>query len=206
MNGQSKALINLIRGWPNPALLPTAQIKAAANKVLSDPDLSSQGLLYGPLPGNKPLRVQLAAWLTRFYKPERPIGWERICISSGASQNLACILQVFSDPIYTRNIWMVSPTYFLACRVFEDSGFHGRLKAVPEDEDGINIDYLRKGLQQSEREATAKGNTKPVYLRTRFVPFRSLGTPSLTRLTVTEASTAVEQNLPAHHLCSAYIC
>ena len=162
MNGHSKALINLLRGWPNPGLLPKTQLRAAAAKVLSDPDLSSEGLLYGPLPGNESLRVQLAAWLTRFYKPEISIGWERICISGGASQNLACILQVFSDPIFTRNIWMVSPTYFLACRIFEDSGFTGRMKGVPEDDDGIDVEYLRKGLKQSEREAESNGNNKPV--------------------------------------------
>ncbi|MCJ1379595.1 hypothetical protein MMC17_002697 [Xylographa soralifera] len=162
MNGHSKALINLLRGWPNSGLLPKAQLRRATAKVLSDPDLSSEGLLYGPLPGNKSLRVELAAWLTRFYKPEQSIEWERICISGGASQNLACILQVFSDPVFTRNIWMVSPTYFLACRIFEDSGFIGRLKRVPEDDDGIDIEYLRRGLQQSERDAESNGNSKPI--------------------------------------------
>ncbi|MCJ1436591.1 hypothetical protein MMC27_005971 [Xylographa pallens] len=162
MNGHSKALINLLKGWPNAGLLPKAQLRTATAKVLSDPDLSSEGLLYGPLLGNKSLRVELAAWLTRFYKPERSIEWERICISGGASQNLACILQVFSDPVFTRNIWMVSPTYFLACRVFEDSGFIGRLKGVPEDNDGIDIEYLRKGLEQSERDAKSNGNSKPM--------------------------------------------
>ncbi|MCJ1285821.1 hypothetical protein MMC26_005162 [Xylographa opegraphella] len=162
MNGHSKALINLLRGWPNAGLLPKAQFRTATAKLLSDPDLSSEGLLYGPLPGIKSLRVELAAWLTRFYKPERSIEWERICISGGASQNLACILQVFSDPVFTRNIWMVSPTYFLACRIFEDSGFVGRLKRVPEDDDGIDIDYLRRGLQQSERDAQSNGNSKPM--------------------------------------------
>ena len=165
MNGNSKTLINLLRGWPNPGLLPKAQLGRATAKVLSDPDLSSEGLLYGPLPGNKSLRVELAAWLTRFYKPEHSIEWERICISGGASQNLACVLQVFSDPVFTRNIWMVSPTYFLACRIFEDSGFKGKLRGVPEDDDGIDIEYLRRGLQQSEHDAGLNGNRKPVSLR-----------------------------------------
>ena len=165
MNGHSKALINLLRGWPNPGLLPKAQLRTATAKVLSDPDLSSEGLLYGPLPGNKSLRVELAAWLTRFYKPDRSIEWERICISGGASQNLACILQVYTDPVFTRNIWMVSPTYFLACRIFEDAGFMGRLRGVPEDDDGISIEYLRRGLQQSEHDAESNGNSKPVSFR-----------------------------------------
>lgn len=56
---------------------------------------------------------------------------------------------------------MVSPTYFLACRIFEDSGFHGRLRSVPEDEEGVDINYLRKALRQSEVKARAEGNTQP---------------------------------------------
>ncbi|MCJ1247091.1 hypothetical protein MMC30_004302 [Trapelia coarctata] len=161
MNGKSKALINLLRGWPNPALLPHAQIKAAAAKALSDANVFVPGLLYGPDAGYEPLREELAEWLTTFYKPERVIGPERICITGGASQNLACILQVYSDPIFTRNVWMVSPTYFKACAIIEDSGFQGRLRSVPEDEQGIDIEFLRKGLQQSERQAALEGNLKP---------------------------------------------
>ena len=57
---------------------------------------------------------------------------------------------------------MVSPTYFLACRIFEDSGFHGKLKSVPEDAEGVDLDFLRKGLMRSEEEATRAGNDKPV--------------------------------------------
>ena len=102
------------------------------------------------------------ARLTQFYQPSSQISAERICITGGASQNLACILQVFSDPLFTRNVWMVSPTYFLACRIFEDSGFHGRLRSVPEDEEGVDIEYLRKALHRSEMKAQAEGNTKPV--------------------------------------------
>jgi len=162
MNGMSMAMINLLRGWPNPALLPHAQIKAAAAKALSDPNVFVPGLEYGPDAGYEPLREELAVWLTDFYKPERAIDPDRICITGGASQNLACILQVYSDPIYTRNIWMSSPTYFKACAIFEDSGFQRRLKSVPEDEQGIDIEYLRKGLQHSECLAALETNSKPV--------------------------------------------
>lgn len=95
MNGSTRGLINLLRGWPNPALLPAAQIKAAAASALSDPEVSTPGLLYGPDAGYEPLRQQLATWLTSFYRPSQPIEPERICISGGASQNLACILYVY---------------------------------------------------------------------------------------------------------------
>lgn len=162
MNGMSKALINLLRGWPNPQLLPAAAINTASNTVLSDPDISTPALLYAPDPGYEPLRDRIAEWLTAFYSPKQPIHAERICVTGGASQNLACILQVFSDPVYTRNVWMVAPTYFLACRIFVDSGFQGRLRAVPEDQEGIDLEFLSREIQRSEDAARAEGNLKPV--------------------------------------------
>ena len=168
-------MINLLRGWPNPALLPAAQIKAAAASALSDPEVSTPGLLYGPDAGYEPLRQQLATWLTAFYRPSQPIEPERICISGGASQNLACILQVFSDPVYTRHVWMVSPTYFNACRIFEDSGFSGRLRSVPEDDEGIDIVYLEQELQKAEKQARLDGNDKPVEIASMLEILRTSG-------------------------------
>lgn len=60
-NGEAekKIPINLLRGWPNPALLPVAQIKAAAAAALSQPDVSTLGLLYGPDLGYELLRESI---------------------------------------------------------------------------------------------------------------------------------------------------
>lgn len=144
-----------------------------------------------------PTRVRL----TQFYKPSSEIPAERICVIGGASQNLACILQVFSDPLFTRNVWMVSPTYFLACRIFEDSGFHGRLRSVPEDEDGIDIEYLRKGLHLSEMKARAEGNTQPVGRKNRTTTVILLSSSFLD----TQTYTTMEQDLSAPHLCRSHV-
>lgn len=57
---------------------------------------------------------------------------------------------------------MVSPTYFLACRIFEDSGFKGRLRSVPEDEEGIDIEFLRREIKASEESAKREGKLEPV--------------------------------------------
>jgi DNA-binding transcriptional MocR family regulator len=165
MNLRTKGLINLLRGWPNPNLLPPEALKVASGKVLSDRSIAVPSLQYGPDEGYGPLREEIARWLTSFYATKTPIKVDRICITGGASQNLACILQTFTDPVYTRNVWMVAPTYYLACRIFEDSGFAGRLRSVPEDEGGINIDYLSEHIAQSEKEALADGNTDPVRQR-----------------------------------------
>lgn len=158
----SQKEIDLFRGWPNPALLPAADLQHAATTVLSTPSIANPGLLYGPDEGYGPLRTHIAQWLTTFYRPHDTITPQRICITGGASQNLACILQVFTDPVYTRHVWMVTPTYHLACRTMDDAGFAGRLSSVPEDEEGIDIASLESGLRAAEETALREGNTEPV--------------------------------------------
>ncbi len=143
-----KKLINLIRGWPAPSLLPARQLKVASAKVLSDPTLLVPSLQYGPDPGYQPLREQLAGYLGEFFRVSSDP--ERLCITGGASQSVACILQSFTDPEYTRAVWAVAPCYHLICPIFEDSGFHGRLRAVPEDDEGIDLEWLHRGLKLLE--------------------------------------------------------
>ncbi|KAF1995637.1 PLP-dependent transferase [Amniculicola lignicola CBS 123094] len=118
-------------------------------------------MLYGPDEGDPRLRKNVAAWLTSFYQPETEISDARIAITGGASQNLACLLQVFTDPVYTRNVWIVSPSYMLAFRIFDDSGFHKKQRAVPEDDEGIDIEFLRREIRKSEEKAVNEGNDAP---------------------------------------------
>lgn len=152
MTSDSKPLINLLRGWPSPDLLPVDQLKVASAAVLSNPEVCIPALQYGPDPGFQPLREELAKWLSRIFGLTPNL--ERICITGGASQNLACVLQSYTDPKYTRNVWIAAPCYFLACPIFEDSGFAGRLKAVPEDAEGVDVEYLARGLEATDEAAT----------------------------------------------------
>jgi DNA-binding transcriptional MocR family regulator len=162
--GSAKPLINLFRGWPNPSLHPVSSLTVASAAALSNPEISTPALGYGPDDGYPPLRQQIADWLSDFYAPAEPVVKERICITGGASQNLACVLQVFSDALYTRNIWMIAPTYYLACPIFDDAGFASKLRAVPEDEEGLDIAYLHEQIRRSEERAAAEGNLEPVCL------------------------------------------
>jgi aspartate/methionine/tyrosine aminotransferase len=130
--------------------------------VLQDKSIAFPALSYGPDSGDPRLRKNLASWLTSFYRPADAIAEDRICITGGASQNLACLLQVYTDPVFTRNVWIVAPAYMLSFRIFEDAGFHGTLRAVPEDDEGIDIEYLRSEIQKSENKAKADGNNEPV--------------------------------------------
>ena len=54
---------------------------------------------------------------------------------------------------------MVRPTYYLACRIFDDAGFAGRLRGVPEDEEGLDVDALEERLKELEEEEKGKIET-----------------------------------------------
>ncbi|KAG9255123.1 aminotransferase [Emericellopsis atlantica] len=142
-------LINLQLGWPSPSLFPAADLLNGASSILESPKKTAAALIYGPDAGYEPLREQIALWLSSTYNIKSTP--ERICVSSGASANLANILQKFTEPEYTRRIWMVEPCYFLACPIMTDAGFEGRLRGVPEDEEGLDIDFLRTSIQEVEK-------------------------------------------------------
>lgn len=105
---------------------------------------------YGSCHGLSRLRNGLADWLGKHYSvtPDP----ERICVTSGASQNLVSILQCFSDLNYTKAVWIVEPCYHLACGIFEDSGFAGRLHGIPEDEEGLNLEVFEQKLFNFTKE------------------------------------------------------
>lgn len=166
-----KTLINLFRGWPHPSLLaPPNLIQSCAAKLLSNETLSTAALYYGPEEGDARLRTEIARWLDGFYgglygglkvAGDENHGEDdavaRISISGGASQSLANILTAFTHPVLTRRIWMVAPAYVLACRTFEDAGFHGRVRTVPEDEEGLDVGYLRREMERVEQEECLAG-------------------------------------------------
>ncbi|CAP67412.1 uncharacterized protein PODANS_1_24140 [Podospora anserina S mat+] len=151
-SSSKKELINFLRGWPSPSLLSSSILQAASTALLSDPSLFVPALQYGPDPGYQPLREELAVWLEKQYSTSTKS--EEICITGGASQGLACVLASFTDPSYTQTVWASAPCYYLACPIFEDAGFGpGRIKAVPEDQQGgIDIDLLDTLLQKHEAQ------------------------------------------------------
>lgn len=154
-NSSPEPHIDLQKGWPTPRLLPRTIVRAAAEAVLVDPKRATEALLYGPNKGDPALRRACADWFQRLYDHEDTAGeklLDRVCITQGASANLGCIMAAFTDPVYTRRIFMVEPTYFLACTVFEDFGFKDRLIGVPEDEEGLDLEILRERIESVDRE------------------------------------------------------
>lgn len=147
---QYAELIDLSRGWPAPQMLPSQMISQASTRTLADPARFADGLQYGDDPGYHPLRKELSEWLSDVYA--RPPNVDRICLTAGASLGLANILQSFTEPTLTQAIWIMAPCYFLACPMFEDAGFYGRLKAVPEGDDGPDLQLLQQRMSEVEAE------------------------------------------------------
>ncbi|KAH0496618.1 hypothetical protein TgHK011_003969 [Trichoderma gracile] len=113
-----KKQINLLRGWPSPALLPASLLSSATQRILASPSTSVPLLQYAPDEGYQPLRERLAEWLGRHYGVEPDAN--RICVTGGASQNLA-------------------------------------LRAVPEDEEGVDVGELERRMEAWERDEEEKG-------------------------------------------------
>ncbi|KAI0402751.1 pyridoxal phosphate-dependent transferase [Xylaria palmicola] len=175
---KQKKSINLLRGWPSASLLPADALRAASQTALSDPAIWAPGLEYAPDPGYQPLREALARWLGRFYGEhiqatttpaagegedrDRGDATDRITITGGASQSLACLLQSFTDPARTIAVWAAAPCYFLACPIFADAGFAGRMRAVPEDDEGVDVAALERAMRAAEeKEAEEKKGEGP---------------------------------------------
>ncbi|KAM3511905.1 hypothetical protein MY11210_004446 [Beauveria gryllotalpidicola] len=154
--------INFLRGWPAPTLLPTTLLSAACQRVLANQYEYTEMQEYGSCYGMSRLRKGLADWLGGHYgvNPDP----ERICITGGASQNIVGILQCFSDVHYTRAIWVVAPCYHLACGMFEDSGFAGRMYAIPEDDEGLNLQVLEQKLSDFKTQDKKNTEQKPLKL------------------------------------------
>jgi DNA-binding transcriptional MocR family regulator len=152
--------INLQLGWPSTSLFPASQLLSGASSVLKSEKKTAASLIYGPDAGYEPLRGSIATWLSAVYGRGASPSSERVCVTNGASGNLDNVLARFTDPAYTRTIWMVEPCYFLACPIFMDNGFQEMMRGVPEDDEGLDIDFLRKGLEQADKEEKSHAPTR----------------------------------------------
>jgi DNA-binding transcriptional MocR family regulator len=139
-------VIDLRKGSPAPELLPVEILTTAFNTIMRDRSVSSRCLDYGPGAGNDHVRKTIAGWLCRRYSLSNPDS-ERIAVTAGASPNISCVLQCYTNLESTQAIYLVAPTYHLVCDIFEDHGFAGRLKAIPEDDQGVDVALLETKMR-----------------------------------------------------------
>jgi DNA-binding transcriptional MocR family regulator len=152
--------INFLWGKPAPSLLPITQLAQASHQLLlNDTAAAVENLEYGDALGCLRLRKQVSCLLNLFYHYQKSrVDSTNICITAGASFALPTILNVLTDSAITKCIWVVSPCFYMACRMFEDVGFAGKIKAVPERGDGsVDVEALDQAMREVEevRNATS---------------------------------------------------
>lgn len=136
-------LIDLAWGHPDPALLPVAEMRAAAQAALDR--WGPEALAYGAAAGAGPLR----AWLRdRIAAREgRALTGEDVLITAGVSEGLDQLTTLCTQP---GDVALVeSPTYHLAVRILRDHPLE--LTAVPADDAGLNVDTLKARLTELRR-------------------------------------------------------
>lgn len=135
--------IDLGWGHPDPTLLPTAQIAAATDSLLSR--RGWHALAYGIAAGALSLREPLSAHLSATDSLTHP---DQIVITGGSSGALDLLLTVMARPGDV--VFVEQPTYFLALRMFADHAVE--VVGIETDTDGAVPDDLdRRAAELGER-------------------------------------------------------
>ena len=125
-------VISFAGGFPDPATFPGAALGEVFEGLLGDP-IAFQ---YGPTAGLPGLRERVAGRLERL-QGRRPDANE-LMITSGSIEGLELVGKAFLDP--GDLVVVEAPTYLGAIMAFR--GFEARVKAVPMDADGLNVNAL----------------------------------------------------------------
>lgn len=155
----AKHAINLFKGHPSDNLLPVEPVNQAVNSLLTrkrpqdDDPLDRHPLTYGTDPGSVTVRNSIAQWTAELLG-EEPADSDCINLTNGASYGaaLALITCTHAQSGYTKQAFILSPTYFLINTVFLDAGFAGKLTAVKEDKNGIDLTFLEAELDKWNQE------------------------------------------------------
>lgn len=158
--GENQRPINFFKGHPSFRLLPREAIVEATSQLLlpecrdyDDIDEDRHPLTYGPDEGSKWVRTAIAAFSNDCFQlpsEEMKTKPEHINLTAGASYGVMNILEQTTLPHtgYTRQAFIVSPTYFLINETFIDAGFGGKLTAIDELGHGkIDFDTLQQKLE-----------------------------------------------------------
>lgn len=168
MSHQKIAAFNFFKGHPSTELLPTEAILEASKSVLTtfnnsmahyDGRDNTHPLNYGPDLGNLEVRSLISKWNDRVFQLKNPTNPDCINLTNGASFGLMNALQQCTYPFddVTKQIFIVSPTYFLINSVFIDGGYAKKLTAINELDDGeLDIDTLENKLEEFELKSPSK--------------------------------------------------
>ncbi|MBP7689084.1 MAG: PLP-dependent aminotransferase family protein [Thermoflexales bacterium] len=139
---QQPDLISFAGGLPAPEMFPIAQIKTAADTVLTE--VGAQALQYSTTEGYNPLRELLVRQMARY---GIKVGIDNIVITSGSQQALDLIGKLLINPgdrILTEN-----PSYLGALQAF--TAYQAQYVTVPIDDDGLQVSNLEAALRSGPK-------------------------------------------------------
>lgn len=152
------APINFFKGHPSYRLLPGKRVAEAATQLLS-PDkrdfdnvpCNRHPLTYGSDEGALWVRQAICDFSNHMFGLSDSVKSkpEFINLTGGASYGVMNILEqtTLAHTGYTRQAFIISPTYFLINETFIDAGFNGKLTAINELGDSIDFETLKSKLE-----------------------------------------------------------
>ena len=134
-------IISFAGGMPGNELFPIKEIDEIYNSLPLD--VKQMGFQYGPTPGYPPLLETVKEHLR---KKGLPVDNNKLMITTGSLQAINILGKVFIDPgdlVVTEN-----PSFIAAISAFKS--YQARIKGIDLDDDGINIELLRKFLEENK--------------------------------------------------------
>lgn len=169
--------INFFKGHPSFRLLPrnavieaTRELLEPENREYDDVDADRHPLTYGPDEGSFWVRAAIANFTNDCFRLESELGntaAEYLNLTAGASYGVMNILEQTTLPHtgYTRQAFIVSPTYFLINETFIDAGFGGKLTAIEECGNGkIDFHTLEERLKYYDSKYSQDNHEKDLNL------------------------------------------
>lgn len=137
------SIIPLAAGNPAPDAFPVEEVQKIAENILQTNPVDA--LQYGVSEGYQPLRDTIADWI----KNKENIGTDddTVLILSGATQVMDLVTKVLCNEGDT--VICEEPSFIGSLNCFRSYGC--RLKGVPVEADGIDMDALEKALDETDK-------------------------------------------------------
>ncbi len=137
--------INLGVGYVNDKTIPIKAINNAYQEIISQPEKYRNALNYGGSDGSPNLRKSIKNYYLRFKLgelTEQDFNNRKILIGANGATS---ILDSFSDLLQPGIVITADPYYYIYTETLERKKFE--LLTIPEENDGINIELLRKAIE-----------------------------------------------------------
>jgi DNA-binding transcriptional MocR family regulator len=142
--------INLGVGYVNDKTIPFDAIKKAYSDIISHPDKYRSALNYGGADGSLNLRKSIKDYYLRYAiggLNEKEFENRKILIgANGATSILDCLADILKPGL----VITADPYYYIYTETLERKGF--KIVAIPEDDDGLNIQLLEKAIEKINPE------------------------------------------------------